>query len=38
MDFDQYTVQEIRLMIAQGVVREDDVIHFYNSEWWDQVP
>ena len=35
IDFDLYTTSEIHHMIAKGDVTNDEVIAFYNNEWWD---
>ena len=36
MNFDDYTVEEIYKMISDGLITNQDVVEFYNNEWWDQ--
>jgi len=36
MNFDDYSTKEIRLMIVNGRVDEQDVVDFYCNEWWDE--
>ena len=38
IDFDEYTIAEIKHLIACGSIQESDVIDFYNNEWWDETP
>jgi len=38
MDFDLYTVEEIKLLIAAGIVTEQEVVDHYNNEWWNETP
>ena len=35
MDFDKYTIKEIKEMVSQGKVTNDEVVKFYNNPWWD---
>ena len=35
-NFDNYTIKEIKEMILQGKATNDEVVTFYNNEWWDQ--
>ena len=37
-EFDKYTIVEIDLLIKEGKCTEQDVIHFYNNEWWRDSP
>ena len=34
IDFDNYSVNEIRGFISKGYCTEADVVAFYNNEWW----
>ncbi len=34
-NFDKYTYEEIMKMILNGEVTNDDVVLFYNNQWWD---
>jgi hypothetical protein len=36
INFDEYTTQEIKHLIACNSIKESDVIAFYGNEWWDQ--
>lgn len=38
IDFDSYSVPEIKQMIAEGKCTNDDVVHYYNNEFWDEQP
>ena len=35
IDFEKYCIKEIKEMILQGKITNDEVIRFYNNEWWD---
>ena len=35
-NFDEYTTEEIHKMISDGIVTNQEVIEFYNNEWWDE--
>lgn len=37
IDFDQYDVENIYDMITSGYCTREDVVRYYNNEWWDQV-
>ena len=37
MNFDDYTVEEIYKMISDGIITNQDVVEFYNNEWWDYI-
>ena len=37
MNFDDYTVEEIYKMISDGIITNQDVVDFYNNEWWDYI-
>ena len=37
MNFDDYTVEEIYKMISEGIITNQDVVDFYNNEWWDYI-
>jgi hypothetical protein len=34
-NFDDYTTEEIYKMISDGLITNQDVVEFYNNEWWD---
>jgi len=34
-DFEKYSIKEIKEMILQGKITNDEVVRFYNNEWWD---
>ena len=34
INFDKYTIEEIDELIAKKVCNEQNVIEFYNNEWW----
>ena len=34
-NFDKYTTEEIHKMISDGIITNQEVIDFYNNEWWD---
>ena len=34
-DFDKYTIKEIHELIEAEIITNQDVIDFYNNEWWD---
>jgi len=36
INFDKYTIEEIHDMISDGVITNQEVIDFYNNEWWDE--
>ena len=36
MNFDDYTIEQIHKMISEGIVTNQEVIEFYNNEWWDE--
>jgi hypothetical protein len=36
IDFDEFTVNELKDMIDDGDIQREDVTDFYNNEWWDQ--
>ena len=36
-NFDDYTVEEIYKMINDGIITNQDVVDFYNNEWWDYI-
>ena len=38
INFDIYTLEEIDNMIASGICTEQDVIDFYNNEFWRDRP
>jgi|ETNmetMinimDraft_12_1059888.scaffolds.fasta_scaffold911690_1 hypothetical protein len=35
IDFDQYTVKEIKNMISLEITSNKSIIDFYGNEWWD---
>ena len=35
INFDNYTIEEIHEMISKNIVTNQEVIDFYNNEWWD---
>jgi hypothetical protein len=35
INFDRYTIEEIKQLIKDGIVSEEEVIAFYGNEWWD---
>ncbi len=35
IDFDDYSVYEIRCMIVEGKILTEDVVSFYDNEFWD---
>ena len=37
INFDNYTIEEIHKMISDGIITNQEVIDFYNNEWWDDV-
>ena len=36
IDFGKYTIKEIHKMISDGTITNQEVIEFYNNEWWDE--
>tara|TARA_B100000519_G_C14142032_1_gene390332 strand:+ start:330 stop:449 length:120 start_codon:yes stop_codon:yes gene_type:complete len=36
MNFDKYSIKEIKEMIKKNLIKEADVIKFYNNQWWDE--
>lgn len=37
MDYDALTITEIHKLIQDGVITNQEVIDYYNNEWWDEV-
>jgi len=37
MNFDKYTIKEIHEMISKRIITNQEVIEFYNNEWWDDI-
>jgi len=37
-NLDLMTIEEIKMCIEQGILTEQDVIDYYNNEWWDERP
>ena len=35
IEFDEYDVENIYDMIASGYCTREDVVRYYNNEWWD---
>ena len=35
-NFDELSTAEIKKMIADGLITNEDVIEFYGNEWWDE--
>jgi len=35
IDFDDYSVYELRCMIVEGKILSEDVEAYYGNEWWD---
>lgn len=35
IDFDDYSVYEIRCMIVEGKILTEDVVSFYDNDGWD---
>ena len=38
LDLDKLTVAQIRMYIEHGILTEQEVIEYYNNEWWDETP
>lgn len=34
MNFDEMTIEQIDELIERGEITENDVIKFYNNQWW----
>ncbi len=37
-NLDELTIEQIYELIAIGQISKQDVIDYYNNEWWDEVP
>jgi hypothetical protein len=37
INYDDYTLEELKDLIAKGVFDEKDIRHFYCNDWWDFV-
>ena len=37
-DWSEYTTEEIHHLIDCGVVTNEDMVHYFNNEWWDDIP
>lgn len=38
INFDNYTVNEIKEMIDSKLVSEEEVKSYYGNEWWNETP
>lgn len=38
IDFDNHSIKEIKEMIKNNIIAEQDVIDYYNNQWWDYEP
>ena len=38
INFNEYSVDAIHFLIDCGAITNQDVIDFYNNEWWDERP
>tara|TARA_R110000803_G_scaffold173625_4_gene236351 strand:- start:685 stop:825 length:141 start_codon:yes stop_codon:yes gene_type:complete len=34
IDFDEYGLGELQTLIANGEIKNEDVVDYYNNEWW----
>ena len=35
LNFDELTTPQIKELIELGVCTNEDVVNYYNNEWWD---
>ena len=36
INFDKLTIPQIKELIKNNVCTNEEVVEFYNNEWWDQ--
>ena len=36
IEFDELTIPQIKELIKLNLCTNDDVVNYYNNEWWDQ--
>ena len=35
INFDDYSVYELRCIIVEGKILAEDIVAYYGNEWWD---
>ena len=38
LNYDDFTTEQIYILIREGVVTNQEVVDFYNNDGWDEIP